>query len=703
MSRLNLNVAYDLHSVLVQEHWKRNKLLSKGYSKVTLLQYAAYIGNDVIVSSLIKAGADPRYLHVDDSVRRYLLDHFPKPFLVYLLKKLTSLDCSPYLHDSNDDDDKRLCCDKCGSLSMIEASDRENESDHIMMTKWPCCQQVYCNSCVWYWFCRKETLTSFTCPSCDQPLDEETRVQDDTFKEGDVGFYDLSSCSEIFEENACYMRDDYVRRRHKKFSINTLEAIKQRKSLSLHKWLQLPEAHSDTKSSKSSPSPSKKSFRNVGKFKAMSMKEWSRSHLGVTKADRVERLSFAAIKDQPLRILALNEAGVCVDECSTSDISNSNDSQSSLPSQSMNGSSATTDDIRKDEVKTENDTSGGGTEYGQTALHLAVAYRNINSVKALIFIGANVNTRDNSNTTPIILAAATKQYTVFSLLIAAGADIHHKNLSNVSAFDYAIEQEGWLEEEISDKITINAMKSLKVNDSLSRSYSPSTIRMTSTPYGEAFVIDNILSESFICKVIDIFTKLPEAPICKASSSTRRYFCDGCSSIRSFMSSAVMNSLSNSTENPLGNYGIKFFPYMRFLNYENPGGDLPAHNDLSKSLPSRLISTFGELEGFDEEFSRHGRAPVDTILPSTHTFILYLTDCEQGGETVLLHSMKSCVLLSPNATSQLLGPPDNVILAVKPVKGRILLFPHNCPHSGAIVECVPKLLLRGEARVAQYAT
>ena len=52
--------------------------------------------------------------------------------------------------------------------------------------------------------------------------------------------------------------------------------------------------------------------------------------------------------------------------------------------------------------------------------------------------------------------------------------------------------------------------------------------------------------------------------------------------------------------------------MRFLQYLRPGGYLPPHIDLNRT---------------DHEGD-----------VSTHTFILYLDTCHQGGETVLLDSL-----------------------------------------------------------------
>merc|ERR1712151_850019 len=79
--------------------------------------------------------------------------------------------------------------------------------------------------------------------------------------------------------------------------------------------------------------------------------------------------------------------------------------------------------------------------------------------------------------------------------------------------------------------------------------------------------------------------------------------------------------------------------MRFLHYAEVGGGLPPHLDLAR--------TDGQ-----------GRR-------STHTFILYLADCVAGGETVLLGRHEDS--------------PESVLAEVTPRRGRLLLFPHQCPH------------------------
>lgn len=100
----------------------------------------------------------------------------------------------------------------------------------------------------------------------------------------------------------------------------------------------------------------------------------------------------------------------------------------------------------------------------------------------------------------------------------------------------------------------------------------------------------------------------------------------------------------------------FFPHMRFLNYDQPTGWLAPHTDLP-------------------------RTDVVSGIRSTHTFILYMTDCDEGGETALLVDQKSC----------------EVLTKVNPRRGRLFLFPHECPHEGCET-VTQKILLRGEASI-----
>lgn len=149
---------------------------------------------------------------------------------------------------------------------------------------------------------------------------------------------------------------------------------------------------------------------------------------------------------------------------------------------------------------------------------------------------------------------------------------------------------------------------------------------------------------------------------------------------------------------------KALPHMRFLQYESLGACLPPHIDLSRRTSDNLCST--------------------------HTFLLYLTDCPEGGETRLLKSLnpgknKSLAsttsvdsnttgytnirntgtsitdIINPNIISTDIPSDDkndidnNILATIVPIRGRLLVFPHICYHEGNKAISLPKLLLRGE--------
>ena len=171
------------------------------------------------------------------------------------------------------------------------------------------------------------------------------------------------------------------------------------------------------------------------------------------------------------------------------------------------------------------------------------------------------------------------------------------------------------------------------------------------------------------------------------------------------------------------------PRMRFMHYGEAGGRMMPHVDLSKS----------DRVGMWRQ-----------MVSSTHTFLLHLRDCPQGGETALLDTLlkrgggileamdreqeacgtqtglvvpgtpKRIRIASASSTSESSNSPQaiasdntqkrtlptstrkqtakdnpNVLASVSPKRGRLLLFPHVCPHAGLEVVDAPKLFLRGE--------
>ena len=137
--------------------------------------------------------------------------------------------------------------------------------------------------------------------------------------------------------------------------------------------------------------------------------------------------------------------------------------------------------------------------------------------------------------------------------------------------------------------------------------------------------------------------------------------------------------------------VHVLAYMRFLEYDTVGGRLDPHTDGNKICE-------------------------DTQLQSTHTMLLYLRDCERGGDTLLLEpgvaankkqSLANSCTNSSEKTARALQQQQQqqqqprIIEAVQPRHGRILLFPHPVLHEGSPVVDVPKLCLRAE--VALYGS
>ncbi|KAL3769601.1 hypothetical protein ACHAWO_011547 [Cyclotella atomus] len=213
----------------------------------------------------------------------------------------------------------------------------------------------------------------------------------------------------------------------------------------------------------------------------------------------------------------------------------------------------------------------------------------------------------------------------------------------------------------------------------------------------AWVIDNALSKEFLAAVNDFRQSLPLDD--KRPTVKRRFFSSAkqCPDILDELKGALLSALSLSTTqhggasanvmldqyHPQSNHPtndndsleftidhqkqlqVHILSYMRFLEYNNVGGNLDAHTDGNKICES-------------------------TGRQSTHTMLLYLSNCEVGGETRLLYKEPTSVT---QQTAKYV-----TIEAVKPVIGRILLFPHATLHEGAPTVDVPKICLRAEVAV-----
>ncbi|CAE6972459.1 ASB2, partial [Symbiodinium sp. CCMP2456] len=304
----------------------------------------------------------------------------------------------------------------------------------------------------------------------------------------------------------------------------------------------------------------------------------------------------------------------------------------------------------------------GATQQERTAeLHKAAAAGDRFRLLALFEAGVDVDAVNEYGQSPVFLAAYHDAAEAVSLLAWAGADIDRPANGGSSAWACAaaIGHEGAARALVeAGARTVPVQRSAFVGSEPDPSFHW-LIPLDSDAAGAgSCILDDALAEDFLCQVDHLFESLPVAARTKSCSSDRSYYCDSEGWIQEAFKSAFL--AAQEKHRALVDLELEVtMPHMRFLHYADVGGGLPPHLDLVRT---------------DEKGRR-----------STHTFILYLSDCSGGGgETVLLHHMED------NA--------EAVLVAVEPRRGRLLLFPHLCPHLARPTVVVPKLLLRGEIPV-----
>mmetsp|Transcript_3391 Transcript_3391/g.6342 ORF Transcript_3391/g.6342 Transcript_3391/m.6342 type:complete len:697 (+) Transcript_3391:2195-4285(+) len=298
--------------------------------------------------------------------------------------------------------------------------------------------------------------------------------------------------------------------------------------------------------------------------------------------------------------------------------------------------------------------------------------------RACLRAGVDVNDTNEFNQNALYIATWRNHFEIVKLLLEWGADPTVVANGNLSLWNVAMAHgyhdilglfQQWgirgmgyplLKSRIQSKIDKNSPIQ-EVDE-----YSTVTYLISQSadhPGAGSCYIDNAVPEAFLQFLEELHLDTPVADDCDIKKkkknrvcSLRHNFCDSENAVCGTLTTCIEKALSKSSMT---------FPAMRFLHYDTPGSVLPPHVDLTK-------------------------VDVITQKRSTHTFILYLHDCEHGGETALLKE------LSPDGPSA----HHEVVAQVKPKRGRLLLFPHICPHEGKEVISTPKLLLRGEVMMEE---
>jgi hypothetical protein len=281
-------------------------------------------------------------------------------------------------------------------------------------------------------------------------------------------------------------------------------------------------------------------------------------------------------------------------------------------------------------------------EYGQTALYVAVWREYKEIVELLLQYGSNPSIVTNGGSTIPRLCQANGRDDIMDLILR-----YHSTFEDTNYLDRYVDLKGLGDSAISPKAVTTLIPDFSDH-----------------PGAGSFIIDETISNEAINILVRLHRTLPGDQNQKQKKnsilcSDRSYYCDAEGTVCALLKQVLERS--NLVKGKPGE--IKVYPYMRFLHYSKPGTILAPHVDLCRVDP----------------FSS------DQELRSTHTFILYLTDCHTGGETCLLGEVS--------------GEGREVCLAkVEPRQGRLLVFPHVTPHEGLEVVDVPKILLRGELQL-----
>jgi len=349
------------------------------------------------------------------------------------------------------------------------------------------------------------------------------------------------------------------------------------------------------------------------------------------------------------------------------------------------------------------------------ALRTAAALGDVPTVRALVAAGADVDAADECGLGPAVVAAWRGQAETVRELARAGADLAAVAPGGATAWSAAranghdavlrelrragLEPEAFEEIEALETSPRRdvSRSSPRARDEgrpsrstslSSRDLAPRTTRLpvpasvlADVPSGVgAMYVDDGLPEPFLAAAEELMAAVHAAgPRSACSDALRSRFADVDGWVREGLARAIERGIDadggfRTGDRPGPRARAVVLPRMRFLRYPEPGGRLAPHVDLRKC---------------DEETG--GR--------STHTFCLYLATCERGGETVLLDRVRDPTdPMSDRVGVTAFGGEAGGRGVCAPRRGRVLVFPHDCPHAGRPVVDVPKLLLRGECYV-----
>lgn len=406
------------------------------------------------------------------------------------------------------------------------------------------------------------------------------------------------------------------------------------------------------------------------KFTSMPRSALAKIQMGTYKGQRTEELFRAATIGQCLRLKALCEAGI--------DITAKN-------------------------------------EYGQNALFLASMNGNRRTVALLISMGADVQTTDNagvsvSDAAENSLVSIEVTHDIEQLIVAAATPIDSQCMPDDITQKISELHVG--NKEINDNTIFNEINISKNKISITH-----LIPVDSDHIGAgSFYIDGAFDDCFLSRLERLFAMLPKAPMERGTGecASRFYYHDTKEWVRMAIAIALRNFHSMTIDDgerdvndgegkDMNNeYGeeedVQISNSNNNSNDDNRNSNNNSKNRLSAALPHMRYLQYNALDASSPPHIDLSRRTSDGRT-SSHTFLLYLNDCHTGGETRLLRCVNPKKIIDDDSSndtgSNTENIDSNILATIAPRRGRLLVFPHCCPHEGLGAISLPKTLLRGE--------
>ena len=318
--------------------------------------------------------------------------------------------------------------------------------------------------------------------------------------------------------------------------------------------------------------------------------------------------------------------------------------------------------------------------YRITSLHYAAAHGHLKAVQVLLRWGGSIGS-GNVDSSPLCAAFANGHTEIFALM-----NSHLRDSNSTAALEVPTTHFNDTAVQLQYQFQRDAMA---LGPSYSKQSTTSVIPFDIDHMGAgSYYIDNAFCDCYIDKLVNLHDSLRKISNKQTENGTasshrpqstnagrRSHYCDTEGWLCAALAAALKEHQQQQQASSLSTQH-HVFSHFRFISY------------LGENATTSFLAPHRDFPVLDRSTGRM----------STHTFILYLTTVDRGGETVLLDHLPSAKKIGGhqnNNNDSILLDNKIILYAVKPVKGRLFVFPHACPHAGQSVVTGSKLILRGD--------